>query len=72
MEIQLSRWNGLDLIKQFNPATCMCLSQARTWISNIICCCLFYVQWEVIVRFVDIGEIANHPCLNFRFIASFT
>jgi predicted metal-binding membrane protein len=26
-----------DHIYQFNPATCLCLSQARTWISNVIC-----------------------------------
>ena len=24
----------------------MCLSQAKTWISNIICCCLFYIKWS--------------------------
>lgn len=35
---------------QFNPATCLCLPQTRTWITNNICCGLFfymYVQVEV-------------------------
>jgi hypothetical protein len=31
-------------INRFNPATFVCLSQARTWISNVICRGLFYVQ----------------------------
>ena len=57
---------------QFNPATCLCLSQARTWIS-IICRGLFCVQWvqlrrEAIVCFVDIGGIDDHHCLKFLFI----
>jgi hypothetical protein len=38
-EIQLSR--GWDPINQINPATCWCLSQASTWISNAICHGLF-------------------------------
>jgi len=25
-----------DPINRFNPATCLCLSQARTWNSNVI------------------------------------
>jgi len=28
------------------------------------------LRWEVIVRFVDIGEIVDHHCLNFLFIVS--
>ena len=48
-------------------------TQARTWICNVICCGLFFVQrvqlrWEVIVRFVDIGGNDDHHCLNFLFI----
>ena len=51
----------------------LCLSQARTCISYIICHGLFCVQWvqlrwEVIVNFVDIGGINDHHCLNFLFI----
>jgi len=32
-------------INRFNTATFVCLSQTRTWISNVICRSLFYVQW---------------------------
>jgi len=63
--IQLSREEGLDPITQFNLATSVCLSKARTWISNAI-----YQSWsffvfsklrcEVIVCFVDIGRIVDH------------
>ena len=35
--IQLSRGEGWDPINWYNPATFLCLSQARTWISNVIC-----------------------------------
>jgi hypothetical protein len=41
LEIQLSRGEGLDPVNQFNPATFLFLSQARTWISNVICSGLF-------------------------------
>ena len=44
------------------------LSQARTWIYNIIWCCPiphpFCVQWEVI----DIGIFVDHHCFNVLFI----
>ena len=30
---------------RFNPATFLCLSKVRTWIPNIICHGLIYVQW---------------------------
>ena len=35
--IQLSRREGWDPINRFDPTTLLCLSQAWTWISNIIC-----------------------------------
>jgi len=60
LEIQLSRGEGWDPINWLNPVTFLCLSQARTWISNIIFRGLFLfndLRWEVIVRFVDIGEL---------------
>ena len=66
LEIQLSRGEGLDSITQFNPATFLYLSQARTWISNIIFRLFFLpflfteLRWEVIVHFVDIGGIVDH------------
>jgi len=36
---------GEDPINWFNPATFLCLYQTRTWISNVICRGLCYVQW---------------------------
>jgi hypothetical protein len=65
-----------DPINRCNPATFLCLSQARIWISKVICSGLICVQWvqlgwEVIVCFVDIGGIVDHHCLNFLFIITF-
>jgi hypothetical protein len=62
LEIQLSRGKGWCPINRFNHATILCLFQSRTWISNVICHGCFCVQWvqlrwEVIVRYIDIGEI---------------
>jgi hypothetical protein len=45
----------------------LCLSQARTWLSNVISHGLFYVQGfegEVIVIFVDIGGIVETSKVN--------
>jgi hypothetical protein len=42
-----------------------------TWIPNVICRGLFVfseLRWKVIIRFVYIGEISDHHCLNFLFI----
>ena len=53
------------------PPQFLCLSQARTWISNVICHGLFMfseLRQEVFVRFVDIGGIGDHHCLNFLII----
>jgi len=36
---------GGNPINRFNPTTFLCLSQARSWIYNIICHGLFCVQW---------------------------
>ena len=33
-------------INRFNLVIFLCPSQARTWISNVICSCCAYVQWE--------------------------
>ena len=44
LEIQLSRGKGWDPINQFNLSTSLCLSKARTWISNVISQGIFYVQ----------------------------
>ena len=45
LEIQLSEEEGWDSINWFNLTTHLCLSQARTWISNPIFCCPFCVLW---------------------------
>ena len=45
LEIQLSEEEGWDSINWFNLTTLLCLSQARTWISNPIFCCPFCVLW---------------------------
>ena len=58
---------GWDPNKRFNLATCLCLFQTRTWISNVICRGCFNYQWEVIVRFVDIGGIVGNHRLNILF-----
>ena len=47
------------------------MSQFTTWISNVIFVVVFCSVTEgenVIVRFVDIGGIVNHHCLNFVYI----
>ena len=45
-------------------ATCVCLSQARKSISNVICVVLFCVQlvkvWKIIIRFVNICGIVDN------------
>ena len=56
-------------IIRFNPVTFVCLSKARTWISNAICNVVFFFVFselwlEEIVRFVDIGGLISHRCLN--------
>ena len=52
-----------------NPVRCLCLSQARAWISNAIFCSFFFcVQWFEVrgdVYFVNIGRIVDHHYLNF-------
>ena len=55
-------------LTRFNNVTFLCLFQVRSWIFNVMSWS-FCVQlkWEVIVRFVDIGEIDDHHCLNFLF-----
>jgi len=45
LEIKLSRRECWDHINRFISVTFVCLSQARTCISNVTCCGFFYVQW---------------------------
>jgi len=51
---QLSRGEVWDLINRFNPATFLCLYQARSWISNTICHGFFLcsVIWHQRLLFV--------------------
>ena len=58
---------GWDPINQFNPTTFLCLSQTRTWISNVVFFMFNILRQEVGVRFVDIDGIVDHHCLNFSF-----
>ena len=53
---------GRDTLNQFNSVTFLCLSLARDWISNNICCGLFvfsHLRREVNVHFVGIGGIVD-------------
>ena len=55
----INRRIGWNPINRFNHATFLCLSQAKTWISNVVCRGLFFfppanLGLEVIVHFVDI------------------
>ena len=45
-----------DPIYWFNSTTLLCLSQARTWISFLICCGLF-LCWDVFVDIIGIVDI---------------
>jgi hypothetical protein len=38
----LSSVDGWDPINRLNPTICVCLSQDRTWIPNVIYWCLFW------------------------------
>jgi hypothetical protein len=72
LEIQLSRGNSWDKINWFKSAIFLFLSQANTWISNVICCSSLFLMLNelryVIVSFVDIGGIVDQHCLNFVFV----
>ena len=55
------------------PLTALTLPHFGACLSDVICRGIFCVQWvqlrwEVVVRFVDIGEIVDHHCLYFLFI----
>jgi hypothetical protein len=70
LEMQLSRRKDWDSINRLSSATFLCLSQARTCISNVRCygrCC---VHWVKVIGdcFVAVGGIVDHHCLNFLFI----
>ena len=71
-KIKWMKWPHVVIkIKQtYNPATFLCLSQARSWISNVICYSPFCVQRvqirrEMNICAVDTGGINDHQCSNF-------
>jgi len=70
LAIQLSRGERWDPINRFNPAPFLCLSQAKTWISNVICqsllCSVSSVKMRDDCSFCwYLGRIEDHHCLIF-------
>ena len=74
LEIQLSKGEGGDPIKWYNPPTiCTCHKPGPGFLTSyIIVTSLFFMfnvlRSEVNACFVDIGGIVDHHCLNFLFI----
>ena len=69
----IERAMGWNPIIQLNPATFLCLSEARTGfpLSYVVVLFVFNdLVWEVIVCFVDIGGIVYHHWVNFLFLMS--
>jgi len=54
LEIYLARADGWDPINRFNSATFVCLSQARTWISNVIWCERWLLALLILVELLTI------------------
>ena len=42
--IAVIKWGGIESHYRFNPTTFLCLSQARTWISNVFLCSVSSVR----------------------------
>jgi len=65
------RWRSSTRGEGWNTlATFLCLSQARNWISNVICYVFFgfnCLRLELNVNLVDIGGIVDHHYLNFQY-----
>ena len=62
--------NGGLGFNRSNSTTFLCLSQTKTWISNVIYDGLFLflfseLKREVIVRLIVIGGIVDYHCLSF-------
>ena len=65
LEIQLSRGEGCYPLNRFNPTTIVVSVSGQNL--DFQCHGVFVfseLRWEVIVRFVDIGGIDDHHCLN--------
>ena len=64
-----------DCILVSSTPTLLCMFQARTWISNIICYGFFIFNFQdetFFFDFVDIGGILDHHCLHFLFSMFFS
>jgi hypothetical protein len=65
LEIQLSRWEGLHSFKQLTP-----IYLARTWISTVVCRCLFvFSEIRLFILFVDATLKIHIPALLMNFIS---
>ena len=71
-EIQLSKGEGLDPIKQFNHVTFFVPVQTRTWISNVIChgllCSASSVKMRWLFVLLILVELMTITVYNFLFI----
>jgi hypothetical protein len=71
-KMSISRGDGWDSINRFSPPFVVPVLNHDRDIQRHTPCffCILWVQlrWELIVRFVDIGGIDDHHCLNFLFI----
>jgi hypothetical protein len=45
-------WSSIHPINQFNPATCLCLSQERTWIPKVMIICHVLFVFSELIRCV--------------------
>jgi hypothetical protein len=70
--VKLSEGEGWDPINRLNLTTFLCMSDARSWISNAICLFLHSMVWDERWFFVlmILVELLDHQCLNFLFITS--
>ena len=67
--VQLSEGEGWDINNQFNPASFLCLSHAKTgFATSHAIVFVVFSEFRWLFVFVDIGEIVDHHCLNFLFI----
>ena len=70
--IYQERRDGIPLTGLTPPHICACPKTGPGFSTPYVMVFFFWVfselTWEVIVRFVDIGGIVDHYCLNFLFI----
>ena len=70
--IQISRggWNTIIINKVNSPHCCVCPMPGLGFPTSYVVVFFMFnnLRWYVIVRFVDIGGIVDHQCLNCLFI----